>query len=91
MPTILSRLLGQLFGSSKYIINLSSEENPLAEGLSARELYAGQANLHAVVSFLAENLAQLPLNVYVRESENGRRRDRDSPAARKLSFAATAE
>ena len=84
MPTILSRLLGQLFGSSKYIINLSSEENPLAEGLSARELYATQANLYAVVSFLAENLAQLPLNVYVREGENDRRRDRNSPAARIL-------
>lgn len=52
--------------------------------LSARELYATQANLHAVVSFLADSIAQLPLKVYRRDGENDRQRDRDSIAAKLL-------
>lgn len=50
--------------------------------MSARELYATQANLHAVVSFLADSVAQLPLKVYRRDGENDRQRDRDSAAAK---------
>ena len=52
--------------------------------MTARQLYATQANLHAVVSFLADSVAQLPLKVYVRDDENSRRRDRDSVAAKLL-------
>ena len=50
--------------------------------MSARDLYATQANLHAVVSFLADSVAQLPLKVYRRDGENDRQRDRDSAAAK---------
>ena len=63
---------------------VTPEEMPRAGKLSARQLYATQANLHAVVSFLADSVAQLPLKVYVRNEENSRRRDRDSIAAKLL-------
>lgn len=63
---------------------VTSEEMPRAGKMSARQLYATQANLHAVVSFLADSIAQLPLKIYVRDGENSRRRDRDSVAAKLL-------
>lgn len=77
--------LRRLFGQPQEIsITFTPEEAPLIEGLTARQLYATQANLHAVVSFLADSVAQLPLKVYKREGETDRRRDRDSLAARLL-------
>ena len=51
---------------------------------SARQLYNTQDNLSAVVNFLANSIAQLPLKVYRRNAENRRKRDRDSAAARLL-------
>lgn len=51
---------------------------------SARQLYNTQDNLSAVVNFLANSIAQLPLKVYWRDAENRRKRDRDSAAARLL-------
>ena len=51
---------------------------------SARQLYNTQDNLSAVVNFLANSIAQLPLKVYRRDAENRRKRDRDSAAARLL-------
>ena len=52
--------------------------------MKAKELYQTQDNLQAVVNFLANSIAQLPLKVYVRDGENERRRDRDSVAAKLL-------
>lgn len=52
--------------------------------LKAKELYQTQDNLQAVVNFLANSIAQLPLKVYVRKGENERVRDRDSKAAKLL-------
>lgn len=52
--------------------------------MKAKELYQTQDNLQAVVNFLANSIAQLPLKVYVRDGETERRRDRDSIAARLL-------
>lgn len=52
--------------------------------MKAKELYQTQDNLQAVVNFLANSIAQLPLEVYVRDGENERRRDRTSEAARTL-------
>ena len=63
---------------------VTPEEMPRAGKMSARQLYATQANLHAVVSFLADSIAQLPLKIYVRDGESSRRRDRDSVAAKLL-------
>lgn len=49
--------------------------------LTARQLYNTQDNLSAVVNFLSNSIAQLPLKVYRRTDENNRERDRTSPAA----------
>lgn len=76
--------LRMLFGRNTYHINITSENYPLVEGMTARQLYATQANLHAVVSFLADSVAQLPLKVYVRDGETERKRDRDSTVAQLL-------
>lgn len=83
MPKITERLR-DLFGRTTIHVSLMPEENPRVDGLSARQLYATQANLHAVVSFLADSVAQLPLKVYVRNAEFDRVRDRDSNAAKLL-------
>ena len=76
--------LRTLFGRDVYHINITSENYPLVEGMTARQLYATQANLHAVVSFLADSVAQLPLKVYVRDGETERKRDRESTIAQLL-------
>ena len=83
MPRITQRLR-DLFGRTTIHVSLMPEENPHVDGLSARQLYATQANLHAVVSFLANSVAQLPLKVYTRNAEFNRQRDRDSNAAKLL-------
>lgn len=51
---------------------------------TARELYQSQDNLQAVVNFLSNSIAQLPLKVYRRDGETERIRDRDSVAAKLL-------
>ena len=81
MPVI--QRLRNLFGRNVFYM-VTPEEMPQVGKMSARELYATQANLHAVVSFLADSVAQLPLKVYVRDGEDSRRRDRDSAAAKLL-------
>lgn len=81
MPVL--QRLRNLFGRNIYY-SISPAENPTVGLMGARELYATQANLHAVVSFLADSIAQLPLKVYTRDDENDRRRDRDSKAAKLL-------
>lgn len=63
---------------------LTPEELPVVANLTARQLYATQANLHAVVSFLSDSIAQLPLKVYKRQGETDRQRDRDSTIAKLL-------
>ena len=83
MPKITERLR-DLFGRTTIHVSIAPEENPRVDGLSARQLYATQANLQAVVSFLADSVAQLPLKVYVRGEDNKRTRDMTSPAARLL-------
>ena len=82
-----SERLRALFGVGKgnvYNIRFQPGSIPDIEGLSARKLYETQANLHAVISFLADSVAQLPLKVYIRDGEAERRRDRTSTAAKLL-------
>ena len=81
MPVL--QRLRNLFGQNVYV-TITPEEAPVVSGMGARQLYATQANLHAVVSFLADSVAQLPLKVYRRDGENDRQRDRDSVAAKLL-------
>lgn len=73
--------LRNLFGAQPVYINFVPDENPTVAGMDARRLYATQANLQAVVSFLADSIAQLPLKVYVRNGET-RQRDTESAAAK---------
>lgn len=54
--------------------------------LDAAQLYRTQPNLRAVVSFLADNAAQIPIKVYERASDTDRPRVLDSPAALLLSY-----
>ena len=49
--------------------------------MDAAQLYKTQPNLRAVVSFLADNAAQIPIKVYDRAGDNDRPRVLDSPAA----------
>jgi len=83
---IVQRILRNLLSDSShtYRIELTSEAYPYIDGLSPKELYATQANVYAVVSFLADSIAQLPLKVFVRKDENERERDRDSDVAKLL-------
>lgn len=83
MPSITERLRS-LFGKQTIYVSITPEENPITDGLTARQLYATQANLQAVVSFLADSVAQLPLKVYVRQGDDRRIRDKESVAARLL-------
>lgn len=53
-------------------------------GMSASDLYNAQPALRSVISFLADNVASLPLKCYVRKPDGGRDRDRDSSLAKLL-------
>ena len=83
MPSIIERwrLLKR-----PYVVNVSlgGDASTQVLNLSAKELYQTQDNLQAVVNFLANSIAQLPLKVYARDGETERRRDRDSIAAKLL-------
>lgn len=81
MPVL--QRLRNLFGQNVFYM-VTPEELPAVGSMSARQLYATQANLHAVVSFLADSVAQLPLKVYRRDGETDRQRDRESTAAKLL-------
>lgn len=50
-------------------------------GLGAAQMYREQPALRSVVSFIADNIAQLPLKVYTRAGDNDRQRDTQSAAA----------
>ena len=68
-----------------YNINLKGgDASTQVLNMKAKELYQTQDNLQAVVNFLANSVAQLPLKVYIRNGESERERDRDSKAARVL-------
>lgn len=71
--------LKELLGRTVYVYGQPVQVN--VQGLSPRELYATQANLHAVISFLSASVAQLPLKTYTRKSETDRQRDRNSTTA----------
>ena len=54
------------------------------KGMSASQLYESQPALRSVISFLADNVAGLPLKCYVRNADGGRDRDRTSTLAKVL-------
>ena len=83
---LIQRVIRRVLGENNVIVRVESSPSagPSIEGQIPNELYASQANVQAVVSFLADSVSQLPLKVYVRDGETERRRDRTSPAARTL-------
>lgn len=81
MPSIIERW--KQFKSPAVInVSISGDASAQVLNLSAKELYQTQDNLRAVVDFLSNSIAQLPLKVYVRDGETERRRDRNSTAAK---------
>ena len=65
-------------------ISLSSDAPTQVINYTAKKLYTSQDNLKAVVDFLSNSVAQLPLKVYNRDDETTRKRDRESTAAKLL-------
>ena len=80
MPTIKERL-SAFFRPNVYYLSLGSDASSSVLNYTARQLYQSQANLRAVVDYLSNSIAQLPLKVYTRNAETDRLRDRTSPAA----------
>ena len=83
MPNLLARWRA-VFRPQVYIYGLGSDAPTQVLNYTASKLYQSQDNLKAVVDFLAASIAQLPLNVYKRNDETDRERDRSSQAARLL-------
>lgn len=83
MPNLLERVRA-MFRPQVYIYELGGDAPTHVLNYTAAQLYQSQDNLKAVIDFLAESIAQLPLNTYVRNDETDRQRDRTSPAARLL-------
>ena len=83
MPNLLARWRAA-FRPQVYIYGLGSDAPTHVLNYTASKLYQSQDNLKAVVDFLAASIAQLPLNVYTRNDETDRERDRTSHAARLL-------
>lgn len=74
-------ILDRLRARNVYNVYYESVNTPSVLGLSADELYRTQGNLRAVVSYIADNIADLPLKVYRRESDTNRPRVTDSVTA----------
>ena len=80
MPGILERWR-MLFRPQVYKFSFGPDAPAEVLNMTARALYNSQDNLAAVVNFLANSIAQLPLKVYRRGSGDARERDRESAAA----------
>ena len=80
MPGIVERWR-TLFKPNVYQVYLGPDAPSNVLNYTARQLYNTQDNLSAVVNFLANSIAQLPLKVYRRNGESDRERDRKSTAA----------
>lgn len=83
MPGILERWRS-LFRQPVYKYTFGPDAPAEVLNMTVRSLYNSQDNLAAVVNFLANSIAQLPLKVYTRDENDERKRDRDSIAAKLL-------
>lgn len=82
MPGILERWRSLFKPNITYQVMIGGDAPTSVLNYTAKKLYQTQDNLKAVVDFLSNSIAQLPLKVYVRDGETDRRRDRDSVAAK---------
>ena len=80
MPNIIERWKS-IFRPNIYMVYNGPDAPEQVLNYSARQLYQTQANIRAVVDFLSNSIAQLPLEVYTRDAETDRNRDRTSAAA----------
>ena len=64
MPSIAERWR-MLWRPTVVNINLNGDASTQVLNLTAKELYQTQDNLQAVVNFLANSIAQLPLKVFI--------------------------
>ena len=80
MPNIIERWKS-IFRPNIYMVYSGPDAPEQVLNYSARQLYQTQANIRAVVDFLSNSIAQLPLEVYTRDAETDRNRDRTSMAA----------
>lgn len=80
---ILDALLGR--GGRRYDIRYVSAANEVL-GYSVAEMYLTQPALRSVVSFIAGNVASIPLKCYIRESDVSRRRDTEGVLPTLLKF-----
>lgn len=83
MPSIRERWR-MMFRPNVYVYELGNDAPTQVLNYTAKKLYQTQDNLKAVVDFLTNSIAQLPLKVYVRDDETDRKRDRNSVAAKLL-------
>ena len=81
MPTLRSLLAPRRAVERRIYIMPATVEGVAVENMDAVELYRTQPNLRAVVTFLADNAAQVPIKVHERRAEDDRPRVLDSPAA----------
>lgn len=70
-----------LFGWRRVVVYDHSVVAATVQGLSPTDLYRRQPALRAVVSFLADNVAGVPIKCYVREGDTDRPRDTTSALA----------
>lgn len=72
--------LRALFGRTS-VTRIYSVRAASVLGMGPTELYRKQPALRAVVSFIADNVADIPLKCYVRKADDDRPRDTESPLA----------
>lgn len=83
MPSIMERWR-MMRKPSIINVTVSGDASTQVLNLNAKELYQTQDNLQAVVNYLSNSIAQLPLKVYERDGETERKRVRDSVASKLL-------
>lgn len=83
MPGILDRWR-MLFRPAVVQFSIGPDAPAEVLNMTAKALYNSQDNLAAVIDFISDSIAQLPLKVYHRNEKDERIRDRTSPAARLL-------
>ena len=66
---------------SRTVVVREPGDRPLVLDLRTETVYKTQPCVRAVVSFIADNIAGLPLKAYRREKDDGRTRVRNTPAA----------
>lgn len=75
----------RMFAPTQLNYILEAQTNVQVLNMDSVALYKTQPNLQAVLTFIADNTAQLPLKAYERTADNDRQRAHDSTAQRLLS------